>query len=122
MVILALVVTLSACTEATRVAHNVSKEADNFNINRRLVVFNMRSDEVLFEMTGTFSIMTDSDGDLNVICRTGENTYQKQFVHINEWITYIVEDISTDTSVSKYSYELSIFPPYHPFVKPTLAD
>ena len=113
---------LTACTEADRVTTNISKEADNFNVTRRIIVFNMRTDKVLFEMTGTFSIKTDTDGDLNIICQTAENTYQKHFVHINEWVTYVVEDVSTDTTVSKYSYELSIFPPYYPVFEYTIAD
>jgi outer membrane lipoprotein SlyB len=38
--------TLVGCTEANQVSHNVSQEADNFNVLRRLTVINSRTDKV----------------------------------------------------------------------------
>lgn len=34
---------LTACRESERVAYNISKEADNFNVTRRLEVINART-------------------------------------------------------------------------------
>lgn len=51
-VILAAIMTvsLSGCeTEADRVSYNVSQEADNFNVIRRLTVLNARTDKPMFE-------------------------------------------------------------------------
>lgn len=45
-----LVFGLAGCTEADQVRHNLSQEADNFNIRRKLTVFNIRTDTVLFQM------------------------------------------------------------------------
>ncbi len=101
--------TMVGCSESEKVSWNVSKEADNFNVVRRLTVINIRSDKPLLQMTGTFSIKNDSDGDLNVICELPNGTYQKHFVHLNQWVTYVVEDIS-NTEVSKYAYELEFMP------------
>ena len=42
-----LCISLTGCREADRVSHNVSKEADNFNVIRRITVFNIRTDTVL---------------------------------------------------------------------------
>lgn len=109
---------LCGCREVDRVSYNVSKEADNFNTVRRLTVINMRSDKVIMQMTGTFSIKTDVDGDLNIICEIPGGTYQKHFVHLNNWITYVVEDIS-GAEVSKYSYELEFMPEALKIVKIT---
>lgn len=49
------------CTEATQVSYNVSQEADNFNVIRRLTVINTRTDKPSFELVAAFhyrSIMT----------------------------------------------------------------
>lgn len=48
--LMAVGVSLSACTEAEKVSYNVSKEADNFNVVRRVAVINTRTDKVEFEV------------------------------------------------------------------------
>lgn len=118
-----LVITLAACgNEARRVSYNLSIEADNFNVVRRLTVFDTRTDTVMFQMTGTFSISTDKhDGQLEVTCELPDHTYAKHFVYLSRDTTYIVEDLS-GTDVSKYSYELNFLPEMIPGVKITSKD
>lgn len=112
---------LSGCTEADRVNHNLSKEADNFNVSRRIVVMNMRTDTVLFELIGTFSISNTSTNELVVTCELPDRTYKKNYIYLNDWTAYIVEDL-TGTAVSKYSYELNILPTLAGQYKITLSD
>lgn len=112
-----IIFSLVGCTEAERVRQNISKEADNFNVQRRIIVINARTDTVLFELVGTFSINTNTTNELEVICELEDGTYQKHFVYLSEYTLYVVEDIS-HTNVSKYHYELNILPeqvlPYIP--------
>ena len=54
------VLMLTGCTKSCMVNHNVSKEADNFNVERKITVINVRNNQVLYELTGTFS-MQNSD-------------------------------------------------------------
>ena len=113
---------LTACTEAERVTQNISQQADNFNVERRLSVFNTRTDAVLFQMTGYFSIQTDEqDKQLEVICEIGKGKYTKHFVALSRDVTYIVEDLN-GTEVSKYSYELNFMPEAIPGVKIVRED
>ena len=103
-------VILTGCTEAEKVSHNISQRADNFDVIRRLTVFNIRTDTILFQMTGNFSITTDNnDGQLEVTCELEEGRYSKHFVRLSEETTYIVEDLE-GVNVSKYSYELNFLP------------
>lgn len=44
------IVTLSACSQAERASYNISREADRFNVTRRLVVINARSDKPVFRV------------------------------------------------------------------------
>lgn len=108
---LMLCVVLTGCeTQASRVSYNVSQEADNFNVIRRLTVINARTDKPVFELVGAFSITVDStDNQLEVICETGRNEYKKHFVGLNEWVLYFVEDIS-GANVSRYHYEVNFLP------------
>ena len=115
-------ITMTGCREASRVSYNLSKEADIFNVVRRLTVFDTRTDTIMLQMTGTFSIATDdNDGQLEVTCELPDHTYAKHFVYLSRDTTYIVEDLS-GTDVSKYSYELNFLPEMIPGVKITSND
>ena len=95
--------------EASMVSHNLSLEADNFNVARQLTVVNCRTDTVLFQMTGNFSIDKEADGDLAVIGEDEDGRYYKHFVYLSRDITYVVEDIGT-TGVNKYKYQINFNP------------
>lgn len=50
-----LVCLLCGCQrQSDRVAYNISKEADNFNVTRRLEVINARTDKPVFELYWQF--------------------------------------------------------------------
>ena len=100
---------LSGCSEASRVRRNLNQEADNFNIQRRITVLNARTDKVLLEMEGTFSLSYISDNELVVTCEVGEGKYQKHYIYLNDYTLYVVEDIS-GANVDPYHYELNIIP------------
>lgn len=101
---------LSGCgTEASRVRRNLNQEADNFNIQRRITVLNARTDKVLLEMEGTFSLSNNSANELVVTCEVGEGKYQKHYIYLNDYTLYVVEDIS-GANVDPYHYELNIIP------------
>ena len=99
---------LTGCNQADRVSTNVSKEADNFNVTRRVTVFNTRSDTVLLEIIGNLSIK-HSSGDVDIIVEVAPNQYRKHFVSLNDLTTYVVEDIS-GAYVDKYHYEVNFLP------------
>ncbi|WP_343250596.1 hypothetical protein [Diplocloster hominis] len=110
-VIIGMVFTLIACqTEAQKVSHNLSLEADNFNVVRQLTVINCLEGDVLFQMTGKMSITADrADNQLEVIVENEDGTYKKHFVGLSDNVTYVVEDLDIN-NVSKYRYTLNYNP------------
>ena len=106
-----LILLLTGCTtSADTVSHNISREADEFKVKRRIVFINLRSDTYLFSITGTCSIETDSaDNQLEVICRIGEDKYQKHFLRLSNETTYTVEQLEY-SDVSRYDYEIVFRP------------
>lgn len=105
-----LVATLCAgCTEASRVSHNMSKEADNFNVTRRIAVINARTDKPIFEMIGNFSIANNGSNELELTVEVAEGHYKKHFVYLNDYTIYVVEDVS-GAFVDKYHYEVNYIP------------
>lgn len=100
---------LAGCRQAERVSYNISKEADNFNVIRRLSVINARTDKPVFELIAAFSVSNNSNDELGVTCQTGPNEYKKHLVYLNEWTLYVIEDVS-GASVDPYHYEINFLP------------
>ena len=112
LVILGVVsVLMSGCgRQSAVVSRNVSKEADNFNVTRRLTVINTRTDKCLLQMTGKISIEDVTDGIAVLVeVDRDKGIYQKHWVYLNENTMYTVEDLN-GVSVSKYAYELEFMP------------
>lgn len=109
LIAMVMVLCLCGCTEADTVSHNIGKEADNFNVTRRITVFNIRTDTVLMQMTGKMSLQNNSSNELMVLVEVEKGTYQKHFIYLNEYTMYTVEDLN-GTEVSPYSYELEFLP------------
>lgn len=103
---------LSGCeVEADRVNYNLTQEADNFNVIRQITVINCLKGDVLFQMTGKMSITADTtDNQLEVIVEDENGKYKKHFIGLSDNVTYVIEDITDDTDVSKYHYTLNYNP------------
>lgn len=105
-------ITATGCSpngEAERVSYNISKEANNFNVTRRLAVINARTDKPVFELIGNFSLANNGENELEVTVECEKGVYKKHFVYLNEWTIYVVEDVS-GAYVDKYKYEVNFLP------------
>ena len=101
---------LTGCSEAERVSHNLSEEANNFNNIRQITVINCLKGDVLFQMTGKISITADTeDNQLEIIVEDENGNYKKHFIGLSDNVTYVVEDI-TSKNVNKYKYSLNFNP------------
>lgn len=112
MIAIVLIVTamsLSACRQSDVVRSNLKREADDFNIRRRITVLNTRTDTPMMQITGLLSISTDDDGDLNITIEKAPGEYVLNYAHLSQDTTYIVEQIETK-EVSKYQYEIKFYP------------
>ncbi len=103
---------LTACSQASRVESNLTKEADNFNVVRQLTVINCLQGDVLFQMTGKMAITADiEDNQLEIIVENEDGNYTKHFVGLSDNVTYIVEDLNLGANdVEKYKYTLNFNP------------
>ena len=110
-VLLAIVVMatcLVGCTEADNINHNLSQAADNFQVTRKITVYNARTDMIILEMEGNMSLSNNTTNELVVTCMTGPNQYKKNYVYLNEYVIYVVEDI-TDTVTDPYHYKVHFY-------------
>lgn len=108
--LLTIVISMPGCyRQAERAKYNVKKEADNFNVERRLTVINARTDKPILEIIGYFSLSNNSTNELEITLETDKNVYKVDYVYLNEWTIYTVEDIS-GAHVDPYHYEVNFLP------------
>ena len=108
-----LVLMLPGCTEADRVNHNLTKQANYFDCERRITVYNARTDKVILYIEGYIDISNNTTNELVVTAKTGNSTYKKNYVYLNEYTLYVVEDISgthTDTYHYKVVFDTNVAP------------
>ncbi len=100
---------LAGCEDdATVASRNLSKAADMFEIERRVVFYNGITSEYILSIEGRCSI-TPSPTKLTVTCKTGPNAYKKHYLGISDNVTYFAEQLEPK-GVSVYHYRV-IFKP-----------
>lgn len=100
---------LGGCaSDADRASENLSKAADNFEVERRVVFLNGITDTYLLSIEGRCSI-TDEVTQLEVTCKIGEDAFKKHFLGLSDNVSYFVEQMEP-VDVSVYHY-LVIFKP-----------
>lgn len=101
-------ITMTGCsTEADKVAHNIAVEADNFNVYRRVVIINTRTDKPEFEVVGKLSVTVSSDR-LDVIVEE-DGRYYKHIINLTDNNMFVVEDLG-GADVSQFKYEVNYIP------------
>ncbi|QAY12957.1 site-specific recombination directionality factor RDF [Mycobacterium phage JewelBug] len=106
----ALAVGLVGCSSDADVAsENLSKQADNFEIPRRIVFFNGITDMYLLEIAGYCSIAPDTASQkLDVTCKKN-GQFKKHFLGLSDNVSYFVEQIE-GANVSTDFYEVNFKP------------
>ncbi|MBB3608619.1 hypothetical protein [Rhizobium sp. BK602] len=101
---------LSACTDADIASRNLSKSADMFQINRRIVFYNGITGDYILSVEGLCSIgNNDKDREVTITCKTGPDAYKKHFLGLSDNVTYFAEQIDS-AAVNTYHYKV-IFKP-----------
>ena len=95
----------SGCSEADKVNANISKQADYFECERKITVYNARTDKIILECEGYLSISNNMSNELVITVKTGPNTYKKNYIYLNDYTMYVVEDI-TGTHTDPYHYKI----------------
>lgn len=107
------IIGLTGCSsDADVAADNLSKAAEQFEIQRRIVFFNGITDKYLLEVQGLCSVesgLSALEGSLEVTCKTGPTEFKKHFLGLSDNVSYFVEQIEGAT-VSTYNYRV-IFKP-----------
>lgn len=112
--VLSLVATIGlvGCTSnADRVSDNVSKEAEKFKVQRKIVGINGITDKILFEVEGRCSLENGETmkNTLDVICKHGPDDYRKHYVGLSDNVTFVSVQVK-GIDVSEYRTKIIIKP------------
>lgn len=78
--------------DAKIASHNLSKAADNFEIDRRIVFYNGWTDSYMLEIVGKCSIEVHSN-KMYAICKYGPNDFRKHGLGLASSITWFAEQL-----------------------------
>jgi hypothetical protein len=99
-------------SQADTVADNISKEAEKFNVQRRIVGINGITDKVEFEVEGRCSLESADSalaGSLEVTCKHGPNDYRKHYIGMSDNVFFISTQLK-GIDVSEYRTKIILKP------------
>ena len=101
----------SSCDPAADVAaRNISTAADNFEIARRITVFNGITGDMAMVIEGFCSLgNNDTALRMSVTCKTGPNSYIRNFVGLSDNVFFVSEQLE-GVSTSTFHYR-TVFRP-----------
>jgi len=103
-------IAIAGCTDADIASSNLSKAADQFEINRRVVFYNGITGGYILAIEGLCSLgNNDKTGRLSVTCKVGDGAYKKHFLGLSDNVTFFAEQMEP-SKVSAYHYRV-IFKP-----------
>lgn len=101
---------VAGCTDADIASKNLSKAADMFEVNRRVVFYNGITGDYMLSIEGLCSLgNNDSAGTVSITCKTGPSSFKKHFLGLSDNVTFFVEQLEP-APVSTYHYRV-IFKP-----------
>lgn len=101
--------TTGCATDADVASKNISNDADNFRVLRRIVAINTFTDKYLLSVEGWCNINYDKeDRQLEITCKVNDG-YKKDYVGISDNVTYTVEQLRS-SNVSTKHYKVTFKP------------
>jgi len=108
LLLLTMLTVIVGCTDARVASRNLSKAADMFELERRIVFYNGITDAYILTIEGRCSIKAQKS-ILAVTCKTGNDSFKKHYLGLSDNVTYFSEQLESAT-VDVYHYRV-IFKP-----------
>jgi hypothetical protein len=108
MLMLMIVVLLVGCSDARIATSNLTKAADNFEIDRRIVFYNGITGGYALSIEGRCSIFP-TPTQLDVVCKIGPTEFKRHSLGISDNLSWFMEQVNPK-SIDVYHYRV-IFKP-----------
>jgi hypothetical protein len=102
---------LTGCQRDADVAsQNLSRAADMFEINRRVVFYNGITGEYMLTVEGLCALgNVDKGREVSITCKVGDSAFKKHFLGLSDNVTFFVEQLEPSKQ-STYHYRV-VFKP-----------
>ena len=102
------IILITGCCDARVASWNLSKSADMFELERRIVFYDAIQGVYLLSIEGRCSMEVGS-ARLSVTCKTGKESYKKHHLGISDNVTFFSEQLAP-ASVGVYNYRVFFKP------------
>jgi hypothetical protein len=110
LIAMTLLISLVGCSsEADTVSQNLSKSADSFQVQRRVVFVNGITDKYLLSIEGLCALDASDSKKISVTCKVGDGQYKKHYLGLSDNVTYFIEQ--TDAKYEDAYHYKVIFRP-----------
>lgn len=110
LAIIAIAAALVGCSDADVASSNLSKAADNFEIQRRVVFYNGINGEYMLSIEGLCSRgNNDHVRELTITCKVAPGQFKKHFLGLSDNVTYFIEQMEP-VPVGTYRYVVNFKP------------
>ena len=108
-----LVSSMAGCSaQSDVVSQNISNDADNFKVDRRIVVVNLITDKYLLEVEGKCSITNDTTKNQFVVtCKICQDSYLKNYLVYTQGANVVstIEQLKT-SDINDFHYKWNFYP------------
>lgn len=116
IVLVLMTLMLVACDDASVASQNISRDADNFRVYRRVVFYNSFTNDYILVIEGYCNIVADTvDDQVEVTLKVAEDQYLKHYLGLSDNVTYVVEQLEAiNVPVNHYviTYKPDVVLPY----------
>jgi len=110
LTIVLIVLLLTGCREADIASENLSRAADQFEIQRRIIFYNGITGEYILVIEGLCALGNyDVAGEITVTCKVTPTQYKKHFLGLSDNVTYFAEQMEP-VEANPYRYRVIIMP------------
>ena len=94
--VLVMTIVMAGCSQADNASQNLHREAEAFNIMRRIIATNGITDSLLLEVVGYCSIETAGShaaGTFEITCKNGDDAFSKDFIWLSDNVMITLEQL-----------------------------
>ena len=99
------------CSQAGTMRNNIQKDADKFNVYRKITFVNLYTGQLLYSAEGYFSVQTtyqnnyQGQQEIGLVFNVAKNEYKMDYFSIAENVCYVIEQLENTTG-NPYHYKI----------------
>ncbi len=103
---------VAGCSQAETATHNLQREADKFNVYRKMTFVNLYTGEKLYSAEGYFSVQTtysneyQGQQEIALTFKVGKDKYKMDYFSIANNVAYVIEQIK-NTTTDPYHWQIT---------------